>query len=41
MTMSTYEFPLSEGASVSNFYAIVDGKKIQGVIKEKEEAKDK
>ena len=35
-----YEFPLAEGASVSSFYAIVDGKRVDGKLKEKEEAKN-
>lgn len=35
-----YEFPLAEGASVSAFYALVDGKKVDGKLKEKEEARD-
>ena len=40
LIFSNYEFPLAEGASVCSFYAIVDGKKIEGKIKEKEQAKD-
>jgi hypothetical protein len=38
---ATYVFPLAEGASVSSFFAIVDGKKIEGKLEEKEKAKDK
>lgn len=35
-----YEFPLEEKAAVSDFYALVDGKKIQGKIKEKKKAQE-
>eukprot|EP00026_Physarum_polycephalum_P002556 Phypoly_transcript_02563.p1 GENE.Phypoly_transcript_02563~~Phypoly_transcript_02563.p1 ORF type:complete len:905 (+),score=178.71 Phypoly_transcript_02563:1-2715(+) len=37
---ATYVFPLEERASVSSFYAIVDGKKVMGKLFEKEKAKD-
>lgn len=37
---ATYEFPLSEGASVCAFYAMVNVKKLVGILKEKEQAKD-
>ena len=36
----TYMFPLDERASVCNFFALVDGKKVEGKIKEKQQAKD-
>jgi len=34
-----YKFPLDEGAAVCSFTAEVDGRKIQGVVKETEEAR--
>jgi len=37
---AVYRFALEENAAVSDFVAEIDGKKIRGTIKEKEEAKD-
>ncbi|ELR11526.1 von Willebrand factor type A domain containing protein [Acanthamoeba castellanii str. Neff] len=36
---AVYMFPLEEKAAVTNFVACIDGKKIRGVIQEKEEAR--
>eukprot|EP01113_Clastostelium_recurvatum_P026749 TRINITY_DN3212_c0_g1_i3.p1 TRINITY_DN3212_c0_g1~~TRINITY_DN3212_c0_g1_i3.p1 ORF type:complete len:918 (-),score=245.79 TRINITY_DN3212_c0_g1_i3:11-2764(-) len=35
-----YRFPLQENASVCGFEALIDGKVIQGTVKEREEARD-
>lgn len=35
-----YEFPLDEKASVSKFWAEIDDQRIDGTVKEKEEAKN-
>jgi Vault protein inter-alpha-trypsin domain len=40
LDLPRYVFPLEEKASVSNFYATVDGNKVNGVLKEKEQARD-
>jgi hypothetical protein len=37
---AVYEFVLDPGNTVSAFYAEVDGRKIEGKVKEKEKAKD-
>ncbi len=40
LLISRYEFPYDPRASITEFYAEIDDKKVIGTIKEKEEAKD-
>jgi hypothetical protein len=40
LTLLSYEFPLDPKASICDFYAEIDDKKVVGQIKEKEAAKD-
>lgn len=37
---AVYEFELEDKAAVSGFFAEIDGKKLKGICKEKEAAKD-
>eukprot|EP01114_Cavostelium_apophysatum_P014046 TRINITY_DN3539_c0_g1_i1.p1 TRINITY_DN3539_c0_g1~~TRINITY_DN3539_c0_g1_i1.p1 ORF type:complete len:886 (+),score=216.32 TRINITY_DN3539_c0_g1_i1:162-2819(+) len=37
---ASYEFPLAKNITISSFTAIIEGKRIEGVCKEKEKAKD-
>ena len=37
---AVYVFPLEEKAAITDFVAYIDGKKIRGVVQEKEQARD-